>query len=99
MNLKKIEDRITREVHNTLMEVARSVAEEAKKTAPVDTGTYREEIHVEETQNPLRVEVVSDAVDPETGYHYSGVVEFKHTLTARGGNMARAAQTVKQRMR
>lgn len=97
MNTSRIEQLVTSAVSRRVTEVADAIAAEAKRTAPVDTGNYREEIHVEQTGDPLKALVVSDAIDPQTGYHYSGIVEFKHTLTARGGNMARAAQTVRRR--
>lgn len=63
---------------------AEKVMEVARSTAPVDTGTYRDSIHVEHEQGAHRqiAQVVADAP-------YSIFVE------ATTGNLARAAKKVR----
>lgn len=57
-----------------LRENGETVAAEAKRRCPVDTGRLRDSIHVEKVSNS-KVRVVADARD-ENGYPYGAVIEY-----------------------
>lgn len=75
------------EIRRALRKVAEHQADEARRTAPVDTGAYRDSIHVEEDTSPdgrARVFVVAD--DPK-----AAALEFGTSDTPRFRTLGRAA--------
>ena len=75
------------EVRRALRKIAEAQAEEARRTAPVDTGAYRDSIHVEEDTSPdgrARVFVIAD--DPKAAF-----IEYGSQTTPRFRTLGRAA--------
>jgi len=75
------------EVRRALRKIAESQADEARRTAPVDTGAYRDSIRVEEDTSPdgrARAFVVAD--DPK-----ATALEFGTSDTPRFRTLGRAA--------
>lgn len=67
------------EVLALCMEAAEGIADIARQTAPVDTGEYRNSIHVRAAQRAGRVAAEAVAEDPKA-----------MIIEARTGNLARA---------
>jgi len=75
------------EVRRALRKIAEAQADEARRTAPVDTGAYRDSIHVEEDTSPdgrARVFVIAD--DPKAAF-----IEYGSQTTPRFRTLGRAA--------
>ncbi len=75
------------EIRRALRKIAEAQADEARRTAPVDTGAYRDSIHVEEDTSPdgrARVFVIAD--DPKAVF-----IEYGSQDTPRFRTLGRAA--------
>lgn len=67
----------------TMEDVASLIQANTYMKVPLDTGRLEESYHwtvVEETSDFVKVEVIFDAEDPETGFHYAQIQHEKVTF-------------------
>lgn len=72
--LNQYGERAAQAARESLVENGETVAEEAKKRCPVDTGRLRDSIHVEKN-GANKVRVVADA-KAKDGYSYGRLIEY-----------------------
>ena len=84
--LSNLEDKLDRMLEEALDEIAEKIRDDAKNSAPVDTGALRKSIRVEK-RGGLKVSVVAGdggVINPRTGREvdYAGYVEFGTSHTS-----------------
>lgn len=72
--LQQYGERAAQAARESLLENGETVAEEAKRRCPVDTGRLRDSVHVE-PKGANKVRIVADAKSDD-GYSYGGIIEY-----------------------
>lgn len=72
--LQQYGERAAQAARESLLENGETVAEEAKRRCPVDTGKLRDSVHVE-PKGANRVRIVADA-KADDGYAYGRIIEY-----------------------
>lgn len=73
--LSRYGDKAARAAREALAENAETLAEEARRRCPVDTGRLRDSIHVEISRNGGKAKIIADAKNAK-GVPYGRYVEF-----------------------